>query len=197
MTRALVAVDLQEVFADPSSPWATPRFDDALDGTLRLAEAGGFDAVVATRFVAPERPSGAWLDYYREWPFALVDEADPLFDLVPRMRETAPAVVTATTFGKWGVDLARATGDADELVVTGVSTDCCVLSTVLGAADAGRRVTVASDACAGVGEAEHERALAAMALYEPLVTIATVDEILGLRSAGRAPSPSGTPRPRP
>ena len=50
------------------------------------------------------------------------------------------------------------------MVLAGVSTDCCVLSTALAAADAGVRVRVVADACAGVSEAGHERALAAMAL---------------------------------
>jgi nicotinamidase-related amidase len=86
--------------------------------------------------------------------------------------------VTATTFGKWGPDLAAATGDAEHLVVTGVSTDCCVLSTALAAADAGRFVTVPEDACAGLSPADHRRALDAMALYAPLITISSVDEVL-------------------
>jgi nicotinamidase-related amidase len=56
-----------------------------------------------------------------------------------------------------------------------------VLSTALAAADAGRAVVVAADACAGLSEHDHERALAALALYAPLITIATVDEVLARR----------------
>ncbi len=64
------------------------------------------------------------------------------------------------------------------MVLAGVSTDCCVLSTALAAADAGVRVRVVADACAGVSDADHERALAVMALYGPLIEIVTSDEIL-------------------
>jgi nicotinamidase-related amidase len=63
-------------------------------------------------------------------------------------------------------------------VLTGVSTDCCVLSTALAAADAGCFVQVVADACAGVTDTDHDRALAAMALYEPLIRVTTVAEIL-------------------
>jgi nicotinamidase-related amidase len=79
--------------------------------------------------------------------------------------------VTEPTFGKWGPDLRAALAGSQDVVLAGVSTDCCVLSTALGAADAGVRIRVAADACAGVTDADHQRALDAMALYTPLIEI--------------------------
>lgn len=178
MTAALVVVDMQRVFADPASAWATPRYADAAAGVARLLPAFG-GRTVFTRFVAPERPEGAWVPYYRDWPAQLRPADDPIWDLTDELDPAGAPVVTATTFGKWGPELAAATGDAEHLVVTGVSTDCCVLSTALAAADAGRFVTVPADACAGASDADHRRALDAMALYGPLITISTVDEVLG------------------
>ena len=64
------------------------------------------------------------------------------------------------------------------MVLTGVSTDCCVISTALAAADAGVHVRVVADACAGLSADDHRRALEAMALYAPLIEITTVDEVL-------------------
>jgi nicotinamidase-related amidase len=64
------------------------------------------------------------------------------------------------------------------MVISGVSTDCCVISTALAASDAGVHVRVAADACAGLSPADHQRALAAMALYAPLIEITTVDDVL-------------------
>ncbi|HEV7624000.1 MAG TPA: isochorismatase family protein [Amnibacterium sp.] len=181
MTRAaLVVVDMQHVFADPASPWGTPGFPLAAGGVRRLLPAFA-GATVWTRFVAPEDPVGAWRAYYEQWPFALVPEQDPIWTIDPSLGPGTDPVVTAPTFGKWGAALAAAVGDADRLVVAGVSTDCCVLSTALGAADAGRAVVVVADACAGVTEADHERALAAMALYAPLITVSTVDAVVAGR----------------
>jgi hypothetical protein len=37
---------------------------------------------------------------------------------------------------------------------------------------------VAADACAGVTDADHRRALEAMALYSPMIDIAEVDAIV-------------------
>ncbi|MFJ3382745.1 MULTISPECIES: cysteine hydrolase family protein [unclassified Curtobacterium] len=165
----LVAIDMQHVFTG-DSPWATPGYDRAAAGIERLLPrfAG---RTVCTRFVAPEHPQGAWVDYYRDWPFALVPADDPLYDLTEPFAALDGPVVTATSFGKWGTGLQSVVGAEPHLVLTGVSTDCCVLSTALAAADAGVRVTVVADACAGVSDADHERALDVMRLYGPLVTV--------------------------
>ena len=178
MSRSwLVTIDLQVIFADPASAWRTPEFGRAAAATETLLPAFG-DRVVRTRFVAPEHPTGAWVDYYADWPFALVPPTDPLYELVPPFARLDGPVVSATTFGKWGPDLAAVVGPEAPLVLTGVSTDCCVLSTALAAADAGRQVIVAADACAGLSEADHQRALDAMALYTPLIRIADVATVL-------------------
>ncbi|MFC8597500.1 MULTISPECIES: cysteine hydrolase family protein [unclassified Isoptericola] len=178
MTAALVVVDMQTVFGRPGSPWASADFPAAAAGVRRLLPA--FDGrTVWTRYVAPAAPAGAWQEYFAQWPFALVPDDDPLYAFADGLDPAGAPVVTATTFGKWGPELDAATGGAGELVVAGVSTDCCVLSTVLPAADAGRRVRVVADACAGASPADHERALAAMRLYAPLVEVTSVDEVLG------------------
>lgn len=179
---ALVVVDMQNVFAHAPSPWASPDYPTAIAGT-RLLLPGFTGRVVYTRYVAPPVPEGAWVPYFEQWPFALVPGDDPLYDIVDDLDPGAGPVVTATTFGKWGPELDAATGGADELVLAGVSTDCCVLSTALAAADAGRRVRVAADACAGASPQDHERALDAMRLYAPLIDVTTVDAILAERRA--------------
>jgi len=176
-TPVLVAIDMQNIFADPSSQWATTGYASASTGIRRLLPAFG-DRVVFTRFVAPERPDGAWVNYYRDWPFALVPDDDPLYDITSEFDTAVDTVVSSPMFGKWGDELAAAMRGSREMVLTGVSTDCCVLSTALPAADAGIRVRVVSDACAGLSQADHQRALDAMALYAPLIQITTVDEVL-------------------
>jgi nicotinamidase-related amidase len=64
-------------------------------------------------------------------------------------------------------------------VLAGVSTDCCVLSTALAAADAGVAVRVVADACAGVDDESHAKALDVMSLYGPLVEVVTAADVLG------------------
>jgi nicotinamidase-related amidase len=169
----LAVIDLQQVFADPASGWFTPRFAELLDPVERLVAAYQ-PAVTFTRFVAPDEPVGAWREYYEQWPFARQPRDAPLYALVDRF--AGRPTLALPTFGKWGAELAARAGD--ELVAAGVTTDCCVISTVLAAADAGVKVRVATDACAGSTDENHERALAILALYAPLVELATVDRLI-------------------
>jgi nicotinamidase-related amidase len=176
----LVAIDLQRVFGDPSSQWRAPRYAAAAANVARLASAWG-DRVVFTRFVAPAEPTGAWVPYYREFPWALEPADSELYELtneVSKVAAQAGQVVTATTFGKWGEDLRAVVGDQPRLVVGGVATDCCVISTVLAAADAGADITVVTDACAGSTDDNHQKALDVMGLYAPLVSFTTTAELL-------------------
>ena len=179
MTTGLLAViDMQRVFAEPGSPWATPRFAEAAAG-VRLLLPAFAERVTFTRFVAPDRPTGAWRAYYARWPFALQPPDAPLWRLTDEFADRAAHIMDATTFGKWTPELATRVGPGGRLVLAGVSTDCCVLSTALAAADAGVETLVVSDACAGVDDDSHARALDVMELYGPLVRVVTVDQLIG------------------
>ena len=173
----LVVVDLQHVFGDADSPWGAPRFAEIRPRIHELVGAFG-DRVAWTRFVAPDRPAGAWKEYYEQFPFALQPPDAPLYALVDD--PGGAAVVDATTFGKWGPELASIVGEGP-ITVVGVATDCCVISTVLPAADAGVPVRVVGDACAGSSDDDHQRALRVMSLYAPLVHVVTTAEVLAGR----------------
>ncbi len=161
---------MQRVFADADSPWATPGFAGILPTVGRLVKAFG-DDVTFTRFVAPQTPEGAWRTYYARWPFALQPVQATLWEVVPELAPIAPTV-DATTFSKWGAALAARVGGST-MVLCGVSTDCCVLSTAVAAADAGMPVRVVADACAGVSAQSHQATLDILALYAPLVEVVT------------------------
>ena len=176
----LACIDMQEIFGRETSGWFTPGYARASAGIQRLLPAFG-DRVIFTRFVAPEHPEGAWVPYYEQWPFALVPDDDPLYALTAPFAGAAPHIETRPTFGKWDAAFAATMQGSRELVLAGVSTDCCVISTALAAADAGVHVRVVADACAGLSAADHQRAIDAMALYAPLIEITSVDEVLATR----------------
>lgn len=176
--RWLVVVDPQVIFADPGSTWAAPRFQEIIEPLQRLATAFG-DRVIVTRWVPPERKIGSWVPYFEQFAFADQPADHHLFDLVPAAAQLEPAhTVSEPTFGKWGEQLRAITGPTPHLVLTGVATDCCVLSTALPAVDAGAQVTLISDACAGSDDENHQRALEAMALYAPQLFVMTTQEFL-------------------
>lgn len=169
----LVIIDPQAIFADPAtSPWGSPMFAAALPEMVALAAAYGRERTVLTRFVADPGLGGSWGAYYADWPFALVPGDDPLYALVPELAALAGHQVTCATFGKWGPALREIVGDRPRMTLAGVSTDCCVISTALPAADAGATIRLAAGACAGSTPENHAYALAVMALFGPQIVIA-------------------------
>jgi nicotinamidase-related amidase len=172
----LVVIDMQHVFGDPDSGWFTPRFAEIVPRIETLATSFA-PRVTFTRFVAPTAPRGAWQPYYAQFPWARQPPDAPLYRLVDAFAEWAPSAVAAPTFGKWGAELAARLGE-DGMLLSGVSTDCCVISTALAAADAGVPVRVVADACAGATDETHGQALAVMALYAPLIELVTTADVL-------------------
>lgn len=177
----LVVIDPQNIFAAPDSEWGSPFFDDAMANITALAERFG-ENVLVTRWVPTADRSTSWGEYFAAWPFADKPASDPLYELVPAARALSPhPTLDLPTFGKWGAEIEAVVGRGGRVVLTGVSTDCCVLSTALPAADAGARITVATDACAGSTAENHAAALHVMGLYPPQITLATTTEVLAGR----------------
>ncbi|MEV0148775.1 MULTISPECIES: hypothetical protein [unclassified Nonomuraea] len=124
-----------QIFGEPDSPWFAPRFAEIVEPIRKLVGAFG-PWVTFTRFVAPEAPAGAWVDYYERWPFALQPPGSHAYGLVD--------------------DLAGLAADA------GPTLDAPTFG----------------DACAGADDTSHQRALEVMRLYEPLIRVVTVSDIL-------------------
>ncbi|GAA1606660.1 isochorismatase family protein [Kribbella sancticallisti] len=178
MTPVLALIDLQRIFAEPESGWVTPDFQRVIKPTQELVDLYSPN-VVFTRFIAPDEPTGSWIPYYEQWPFALQPPDSYAYQLVDEFHG-APTL-DKTTFGKWGPELAEAVGSGGQLVLSGVTTDCCVISTALAAVDAGVHVRVVADACAGVDETSHQKALDIMRLYAPMLEVVTVEQLAAER----------------
>jgi nicotinamidase-related amidase len=173
----LAVIDMQRVFGDQDSPWLTPRFAEIVGPIQRLARAYR-PRVVFTRFVAPGVPTGAWRRYYQQWPFALQPPDARIYQLVDEFAGQPGPTLDATTFGKWNGRLPALVAGG-RLLLAGVSTDCCVLSTALAAADDGVTVQVVADACAGLTDESHAKALDILRLYGPLVEVVSLAEAIG------------------
>lgn len=177
----LIVIDPQAIFASSDSAWVSPFFEDAMPRIRALADAFG-DRVLVTRWMPTADRETSWGDYFAAWPFADQPATDPLFDLVAEASTLSPhPTLDLPTFGKWGPDIERVVGHGAHVVLTGVATDCCVISTALAAADAGAHVTVAADACAGSTTENHAAALRVMGLYPPQITISDTATVLAGR----------------
>jgi len=171
----LVIIDMQTIFSQYPKWWGCPKFDEVIQPILDLAAMFGDRTLIGTE--------GSWVPYYRQFPFANVPGSDPLYDLVPPIANLVSGdnVVTMSTFSKWGNEahgLRAKTGVHPHLVLTGVSTDCCVLSTAMSAAEAGAFVTVALDACAGSSDENQVAAKNILIGYAPLISITDTQQLL-------------------
>lgn len=179
----LLIVDPQRIFADPASEWASPFWDGAWSRIRELAAHVGPERTLVTRWLPTADRSTAWGEYFAAWPFADVPATDPLYGLVDGARElSAHPTIDEPTFGKWGPQLAGIVGPAPHLLVTGVSTDCCVITTALAAADAGARLRVVHDACAASTAADGAAAMQVMGLFPPQIDVTSSVEVLGAGS---------------
>lgn len=177
----LVVVDPQNIFASPDSAWGSPFFAEAMPRIRALADAFG-ERVLVTRWMPTADRSTSWGEYFAAWPFADQPPTDPLFDLVPEAAGlSSRPTLDLPTFGKWGAEMEQIVGHGASVVLAGVSTDCCVISTALAAADAGAHVIVAADACAGSTADNHAAAITVMGLYPPQITMSTTAEVLAGR----------------
>ena len=194
----LAVIDMQRVFGEPDSPWFAPRFAEIVGPVRQLAEAFR-PRVTFTRFVAPPEPAGAWRRYYEQWPFALQPPDARIYQLADDFAGQPGPTLDAATFSKWGQELAglagrgSADGGPGQLVLAGVSTDCCVLSTAVAAADAGVSVLVVADACAGSTDESHRQALDILRLYAPLVEVVSLAAILTEAGEAGSASEAGDP----
>ncbi|WP_285364675.1 isochorismatase family protein [Microbacterium sp. LMC-P-041] len=174
----LIVIDPQQIFASPGSAWGSPFFADTMPRIRELATAFG-DRVIVTRWMPTADRSTSWGAYFAAWPFADQPPTDPLFDLVPDAAGLSPhPTLDLPTFGKWGAEIEAVVGRGAHVVLTGVATDCCVISTALAAADAGAHVTVVGNACAGSTAENHAAAMQVMGLYPPQITISDTASVL-------------------
>lgn len=174
----LAVIDMQRVFAEPGSAWLAPRFNEIIGPVGKLVEAFQPN-VVFTRFIAPAEPRGSWREYYQAWPFALQPPDADIYQLVDDFAGWPGPTLDAVTFSKWGPELRDHVRDSGRLVLAGVATDCCLLSTAVAAADEGVYVQVVEEACAGATEDSHRNALDILRTYAPLIEVLSLADILG------------------
>jgi nicotinamidase-related amidase len=186
VTKYLLVIDMQNVFADPKSGWRTPEIEQIYAPIQQLV-AHFSPQVVFTRFISARQPQGAWRTYYQDWPETLVPPSDPIWEIVPELRELSLTVngwngdattIDKTTFGKDGPELQTLLAPDDEVYLCGVASDCCVLATAVPLIDRGIKTYVIADACRAAEEKAHQAAMVVMGDYAPICEIVNSADVL-------------------
>ena len=181
-----LVIDMQRLFAE-ATDWQVQNFEAILPGCAALLHHAP-DAAVFARFqtpASPEMASGMWKGYYRHWAGVTLDRIDPaLLDVVEPLARLAPSAPVIdkpgySVFSSPGFATLLAARDCRTLVLSGIETDVCVLSTVLEAVDRGLRVVVAQDAVTSGSTEGHIAALQILrSRFDLQVELADTAEII-------------------
>jgi maleamate amidohydrolase len=159
---ALVVVDMNVAFTDPSSPLACPLDGvvAAIQELLRESRAAGFPVVYTTVAYDEEgrRAAAAFID---KVPALLTLEAgSPWVEIDPRIAPLPGEPVLTKLFASafFGTELSSllAAAGCDTLVVTGASTSGCVRATAVDALQHGYRPIVPREAVGDRNPEAHE-----------------------------------------
>ncbi len=171
----LLVIDMQKIFA-PGYEWYTPGIEDAEKNIHRLCEK--YKNRIFTRHVASENPIGTWKSYNEE--FAHINSNTECLDLLDSFVNTEKIEFDKITYSAFN------SGEAlqyikdqgyTEIILTGVQTEFCVLSSLMRAIDEGFFVTFVSDACAGSAEIFNESVSSLIRLVPFQARVKTVDEL--------------------
>jgi nicotinamidase-related amidase len=183
---AVLIVDMQVDFASPEGALAA-YFDmavvqPAVAAAARLADAArarGVPVVFAGLFTTPKTDPPAWLERIRrrggdpDSEAAICRSGESGSDFYGPQPAPGELVVKKTRYSAFlGADLdvrLKALG-VDTLVIAGLTTECCVDSTVRDAFDLDYHVFVAADACAAYDAELHMASLKIMALNSAILT---------------------------
>lgn len=189
-TAVHLVVDMQELFRSHVD-WGTPALSAIVPAIERLLRARP-DRACFSRFIPPElmeQAIGAWQRYYRRWHRVTLGRMDrELIEIIPELRPWAKWVVDKSGYSALSAmplreSLLATPGQC--LILSGVETDVCVLSTVMEAMDLGLRVILAADAMTSSVSHCHDLALQIMEQrFDEQVEIATVEQIIAAWERG-------------
>lgn len=183
---AVLIVDMQVDFASPEGALAT-YFDmsvvqPAVEAAKRLADAArtaGVPLVFAGLFTTPETDSLAWRERIRRQGGDPDSEAgicrsgatgSGFYGPQPAPGELVIRKTRYSAFQGGELDARLRGMGVDTLVIAGLTTECCVDTTVRDAFDLDYHVFVAADACAAYEPDLHLASLKIMALNSAILT---------------------------
>lgn len=147
MATCLVIIDVQRGFVGPETDFVPDRI-------LELAGRGGFDHVVATRFMNYE---GSPYMRFIGWSGLLDEESQRLYPGIDEVAERVFDKNVYTCFTREFSEFVRE-GGITELFFVGIDTDCCVLKSAVDAFEQNMTCHVLTHYCASNGGVQSHEA---------------------------------------
>ena len=165
----LLVIDMQNVYAGGGA-WCCPKAEEAAGKIKKLIneKASGID-VIFTRFIAGDEPEGTWKDYNRENAEINNDPyANGMMDVFSEELKKYP-LYTKSVYSSLAIpEVKEAAKNAGKVLVAGVVTECCVLSTVMSLIDEGAYVLYLKDCAAGLDKDMEQAVEKVLKGLEPL-----------------------------
>lgn len=155
---ALLVIDLQNAYL-PGNEWACNHILSVIQNIEEKIKQFPTDKVFFTQFMASSNPKGVWKDYNKE--YSRINSNEYLNDYVKEIKKYITkdnSFIKSEYSSLSNLELRDKLREFDEIYVTGVVAECCVLSTIFGLIDMGKKVIFCTDAIAGEKE-EKERAV--------------------------------------
>ena len=218
---ALVVVDMQRYFTQPSYPFTQvfeklspgstngylKRVGDIVIPNIRKLLAVFRDCAAPVIFTAVGTEAGdgrelpCWLRAFDELGLATLSKRvwPPIIDpswqideaLAPHSGEVILNKLSAGSFATTGLEQRLRHQDVDSVVVTGVSSDVCVATTAREAADRGFRTILVGDGCTTLSEQMHQASLDTFNIAFGWVR--STDEVVSLLRSGIGTAQPGAP----
>ena len=166
----LLVIDMQNVYTK-GQEWACEGVETASAAILSLLKKNVSEQVIFTQYLAPKHPVGVWKEYNEV--NATVNANTWLNEMMPEFLPWTKKypLYTKSVYSSFAIpEVVEAAKKAGRLVISGVVAECCVLSTVLSAIDAGCKVIYLTDAVAGLSEASRKETEKIVSYFAPLHT---------------------------
>lgn len=173
-------IDFQNIFSENSSHgWACEGYTQAIsnaDKAFQALKNSGWQLYpVRTAYVPPLYIKEPWEEYFNVHSNVPTNQNHESYSLSKELVIPGEQMVSSSKFGKWDavkqVYYLLSIPLPQTVFVCGVSTDCCVLSTVLGAVDDSKTVYVIEDACAAETLASHYKGIDVLRNFSPNVKL--------------------------
>lgn len=175
----LLVIDMQNVYL-PGQPWSCETAFQTKDNILKLLEKHPEENVIFTRYIAAEHPVGTWKTYNEM--NKKINEDPWMNELMDGIKEAAEKypVYDKSTYSSFQVEAIRkAAMKVDRILLTGVVSECCVLSTFFEGIDLGCKLIWITDAISGLNPVLEKETMHILQGLSPLhVEFLTTEEYI-------------------
>lgn len=157
----ILVTDMQKAYLK-GQKWECPNINSVIEKIVQLLSECNCN-VMFTAFTAPQNPTGQWIDYnYVNQDINSCPYKNEIIDRLKCYIKKYPLVFKDKYSSLSNKSVTQAVYDiiknGGRVVITGVVSECCVLSTAMAAIDLGGKVIYIKDAVAGSSK-KHEKAV--------------------------------------